>query len=699
MPRFPLAVAVSLMSLASARAQLPQARLDRIFPLGGAAGSAVVVEVSGRDLDDATTLLVDRPGVKVEKVKANQFRLTLPADSPPGTVEVRVVGKFGVSASRLFAIQNGLIEVAEKEPNDTQATAQKVPLDCAINGTSDNEGEDHFRFAAKKGQRVVIDCQAIRLDSTLRAALAVSDAEGKVLARSKPYYLRTDPLLDILIPADGEYTVELHDATYGGGLPYRLIISTTPHVENVFPRAVAPGSTAPLTVLGRNLPQGKPSRGLTVLDRDLDALTLSYTAPARDAPSLTRFDFLFHPTAPAAMMRGWQFSPKTLSSALSPLTMVHPVGPITIEREDNDTREKAQPLKVPTTLCGRFDKPGDADWYRLDLDANENVQIDLLCERLDLPGDPFIIITDAKGNEVGQFDDHGISFNALALYNRDPFGVFRAPAKGAYYVLVQDRYRQGGPRYQYVAHFTKPEPDFMPVVIHPKNPHPTSALVRAGGCDYLEICLNRRNYSGPVVVEAHDLPAGITCPPSHVSPRTDTACVVFVAAADAKEWAGPIRLTATATIDGKKLTRELRGVQRRWAIDNINTSRLNRQVCLAVRPGAPYRLSLPEKANGTVGGSIDLRVAVQRMGDFKGKVQVTALDLPPGFALATVDIPEGKDEAVVKLTVAGNVPPGTYSVVVRGDGQVPYSRDGKTKANVRVADPSTPVTIELRAAK
>ena len=300
---------------------------------------------------------------------------------------------------------------------------------------------------------------------------------------------------------------------------------------------------------------------------------------------------------------------------------------------------------------------------------------------------------------MGQFDDHGISFNALALYNRDPFGVFRAPAKGAYYVLIQDRYRQGGPRYQYVAHFTKPEPDFMPVVFHATNPHPTSALVRAGGCDYLEICMNRRNFSGPIVVEARDLPPGVTCPPIHVSPQSETACVVFVAAPDAKEWAGPIRLTATATIDGKELTRELRSVQRRWAIDNISTSRLNRQVCLAVRPGAPYRLSLPEKANGTVGGSVDLRVAVQRMGDFKGKVQVTALDLPPGFALATIDIPEGKDEAVAKLTVAGNVPVGTYSVVVRGDGQVPYSRDGKTKANVRVADPSTPVTIVLGAAK
>ena len=52
-------------------------------------------------------------------------------------------------------------------------------------------------------------------------------------------------------------------------------------------------------------------------------------------------------------------------------------------------------------------------------------------------------------------------------------------------------------------------------------------------------------------------------------------------------------------IDGKKVTREVRAVQRRWAIANISTSRACRQVCLAVRPGAPYGLQLAEKASAT----------------------------------------------------------------------------------------------------
>ncbi len=184
-----------LLLAAPARAQLPQARLDRLFPLGGAAGSSIVVRLDGRDLDELTALHFDRPGFTAETLKDREFKLRVPADAAPGTVEVRAVGRFGITAARLFAVERGLAEVLEKEPNDDAAKAQRVPLECAINGTSDGEGDDFFRFAAKKGQHVIPDCQALRLDSTLRAQLVLSDDSGKEIARSRPTFHRTDPLI------------------------------------------------------------------------------------------------------------------------------------------------------------------------------------------------------------------------------------------------------------------------------------------------------------------------------------------------------------------------------------------------------------------------------------------------------------------------------------------------------------------------
>src|SRR5262249_20607161 len=242
-----------------ARAQLPHIRLDRVFPLGGSAGAQVVIDVVGKDLDDVKALHFDHASLKAELVKPNQFRVSIAGDTPAGTYEVRAIGKHGISAARMFAVSRGLTDVREVEPNDTPAQAQVVPMNCAINGTSDGNGDDFFRFPAKKGERVTIDCQAFRLDSTLRASLILSTADGKQLLQSKPYYERTDPFLHFLAPADGDYVLRLHDMTFSGGLPYRLVISNRPHIENAFPAAVVPGETTELTLLGRNLPGSKPA--------------------------------------------------------------------------------------------------------------------------------------------------------------------------------------------------------------------------------------------------------------------------------------------------------------------------------------------------------------------------------------------------------------------------------------------------------
>src|SRR5262249_54936573 len=119
-------------------------------------------------------------------------------------------------------------------------------------------GDDFFRFAAKKGQRIVIDCLGFRLNSTIRAILTLSTAEGKELLRSKPYFNRTDPLLDFVAPADGDYILRLHDMTFLGGLPYRPIFKYFAEIWNRFPPAIRPGEKAGVAFVGPNLPRGKP---------------------------------------------------------------------------------------------------------------------------------------------------------------------------------------------------------------------------------------------------------------------------------------------------------------------------------------------------------------------------------------------------------------------------------------------------------
>ena len=111
----------------ASRADLPSPRFDRLTPLGAAAGSRVEVEIAGADIEDVKSLLFDHPGLKAEHLKERRFRVTVAADVPTGTYDVRLVGRFGVSNPRLFAVSHGLTEVMEKEPNDEAASAQGSP--------------------------------------------------------------------------------------------------------------------------------------------------------------------------------------------------------------------------------------------------------------------------------------------------------------------------------------------------------------------------------------------------------------------------------------------------------------------------------------------------------------------------------------------------------------------------------------------
>ena len=126
------AMTIASMVPASAVAELPLIRFDRLVPIGASAGTTVQVEQAGGDTDGVTELLFDHPGIKSEHVKDNRvFKLTIAADVPVGTYDCRLVGRFGVSNPRLFQVTHGLQDVEEKEPNNEAEQAQLVPINSA----------------------------------------------------------------------------------------------------------------------------------------------------------------------------------------------------------------------------------------------------------------------------------------------------------------------------------------------------------------------------------------------------------------------------------------------------------------------------------------------------------------------------------------------------------------------------------------
>ncbi|MCE9524747.1 MAG: PPC domain-containing protein [Planctomycetales bacterium] len=700
-----------LLLVASTFADLPSPRLDRISQLGASAGTSIEVEIQGADLEDVKFLRFDHPGFSAEPVpmKERLFKVTVAADVPAGTYDVRTVGRFGVSNPRLFAVSRGLIDVVEKEPNNDALTAQVVQVNSAVNGTSDGNDQDYFKVPLKKGQRVTFDCQAQRLDVQMDANLAILSAAGAQLASSGDYHGR-DPFIDFVAPQDGDYLVVMSDLTFRGGFPYRLVISDRPQVENAFPRAVQLGQNTELTLLGRNFGSaGKPSP-FTLFDLPLDEAKFPLTAPT-DANDLGLFRFLEHPTAysvqPTAAtctVSGFQIRPSLGGNdVLNATSLLLVDSSVTLEHEPNDKQDQPQAISLPAVVSGRFDAARDADWYEFQVDKDGSYGLEVYCERIGGQADPYVVLVDEKGTRVQEFDDFGHRMGPFDGHLRDPSGTLNLNANKKYRLLVQDRYRRGGPRYQYVLQIRKPKPDFYLAAINPQNPAPAGLNIWKGGAAYLHLINHQRDgWNEPITITAEGLPPGVHAAPTSLLQENQCGFVLW-ADENAADFTGPIKLVATAKSGELNLRREVRPYTRVWndGSGGGGSSRPVRELTLAVREKAPFSLRFAtEQIQIEAGKKAQVKLLLTRLNpDFKEKLTLLPLPLPGNVKITAPEIAAGASEATIDLDIQPGTRPGVYTLAIVGQGQVPYSKDpaAKDKPNVLVSLPSQPLTITVLA--
>lgn len=696
-------LALLVLAANPARGELPSPRFDRVIPLGAAAGSTVQVEVSGPDLDGPLSLLADHPGINAAAVpdKPNRFALTVAADVPEGTYDLRLAGRWGISNPRLFAVSRELAELAEVEPNNAPEEAQELALPCIVNGLSDGNGEDLFRLTLRGGQRVVVECMAQRLDSPLDATITVLSAEGRVLASGSDEYGR-DPLADFAAPADGIYLIRVADLSFRGGLPYRLLLTDRPHVENIFPAAVQVGVSCELLALGRNLgpggelweqPGGPP----------LESLRVPFVGPAQPR-QLGEFLFDEHPTthsvlptAATCTLVGCQVRAAPGGTHPQPLLLVD--APVMCEAEPNDTPPEAQavPITDRAVIAGRFDRPRDGDWFQFTPAADGAYTIEVYCERIAGRADPYVVIQNAQGQRLAEFDDFGVRYNAFDGHLRDPVGIVQLRADQAYYVLVKDRYGRGGPRFHYVLEVRSATPDFFAAAMHSQNPGPAGLNMAAGGAAWVDIVLHPRDgYNGPVTISAEGLPPGVHFVPTTLRFNT-TGSFVLWADAEAAEWTGTIRLIAEGRQGGQSFRRVVRPYTRVWPEANIGSSRPTRELGLAIRGRAPFALE-PQPAELVIkpGEQAKLRIkAIRHWPSASERITLQPLAFPGVLQMQAAEIPSGGDEAEITLTLNQGVPAADFTVALLGQSQVPFSKDPQA-ANpppTLVSLPSLPFTV------
>jgi hypothetical protein len=689
--------------------QLPHAGLTWIFPAGGRPGDQVEVQVGGVDLDDARRIDFSHPAITAvpkmsgpdpvlgrQRPEPGRFVVSIEDCVPPGVYEARVVGRYGISNARAFLVEDRPHQVAPDAPA-TPASALEIPLDTWIDSRCRPGQVDHFKVALQAGQRVVIDCWAQRIDSALDAKLVVENSRGVVLAASRDRW-RRDPLVDFRAPENDHYIIKVRDVVYAGGEPYgyRLLVSTAPYLDFVFPPAGLAGATGTFTVHGYNLPSGTEP-------------VVPQPAAGKDGFELASIQIPLPVTGSGQAAPGWSVATAGLETYLfrihrdGAFSNAVPVGlatvPVVIEAEGNDRPTESQVLSRPCEVAGQFYPEGDVDWFQFQAAKGEAIWIEIISERLGLPTDPHLLVQhvelDATGATSQQEDLHdvddwggGVGGPGFDRPSRDPALLFVAPADGSFRLLVRDLEgtATAQPRNVYRLVIRPPSPDFLlactlkqPVEDDPQKPRTWNPVLRRGGMLALRFAaLRREGFADEIRLTAENLPAGVSCCPAVIPPGMSDGILVLQASDDAAVWEGPVEIVGTARVGEQSIRRTAFAASLLRDGDTQIPIRTESQLKLAVvEEPAPVQVqtAVATPVRGTKGSKLSIPLKITRKEGFKGDITLQPVGLPKEIQAPAVTIKDGAAEGTVELVVTPDTKPGDYTLFLSGRGSVSYRRN------------------------
>ncbi|MBP7051425.1 MAG: PPC domain-containing protein [Phycisphaerae bacterium] len=423
--------------------------------------------------------------------------VTVGPDARPGRRELRLVTASGLSNPLVFCVGT-LPEFREKAaravvvpPNtagqpyrrqakvDPAEADMHISLPAVVNGQIMPGDVDRYRFAARKGQRLVVAASARELIPYLadavpgwfQATVALCDDQGRELAYDDDYRFNPDPVLCCEIPEDGEYLIEIKDSIYRGrqDFVYRIAVGELPFVTSIFPLGGPAGARTSVDLQGWNLRTTRLIREPADAEERDRIVELDYSLPTSGNPPL--------------------FSVDTL--------------PECVENESNDSLEMAQRIALPTIVNGRISADSDADVFRFDGRAGSAVVAEVTARRLGSPLDSVLRLTDNAGRHVASNDDQEDKGSGLITHHADSCLSVTLPTDGTYYLRLSDAQARGGDEYGYRLRISPPRPDFELRIV------PSSINVRGGTTIPLTVYVLRRDgFDGDITLALKDAPSG-----------------------------------------------------------------------------------------------------------------------------------------------------------------------------------------------
>ena len=439
---------------ASALAASPS--VGNMLPRGLQVGATTMLTFEGAGLNGQSKIISTLPILRQELQQGVtdrrvQIAVTLDSATPPGFYQLYLATAGGISPPLGIAVDN-LPQVP--------ASDEAPLLPVALHGSLTGSGLLRTKIAAKAGQRLALEVEARRLGSALNPVLRLYDARHVQLAWSQGLAaLSGDARIDLRLPADGTYTVELHDALFRGANPgfYRLKLGDFHYADLVYPVGIQRGTQANLEFPGASFPAG--------VSVALDAVTAD-------------------PVIPAAWPAGLHVTgghPRVYISDLPELT------------ETAVTGKDLQQAPVPVAISGRLLAAGEEDRYRLEVAPGMKLRVDVLAGRLGSPLDGVLTVYNVQGRQLATNDDRPET--------TDPGLDFTVPPQAKAVVLaLKDLHGRGGPDAVYrVVVQAADQPDFKLSLAEDRIEVPQN------GPALLHVKAQRSNYNGPIKLSLADV--------------------------------------------------------------------------------------------------------------------------------------------------------------------------------------------------
>jgi hypothetical protein len=463
-------------------------------------GHEHVLTLTGAHFKDAAEVLFYEPGVKAKKVQVvdpQNVKVTIEVapDCRLGEHTLQLRTRSGVSDYRSFFV-GALPSVDEKEPNNSFDQSQRIEFNVCVAGVLQNEDADYYRVTAKKGQRLSIEVEGMRLGQVFfDPFVAILDKHRFELAAvDDTVPTRQDPFVSVIIPEDGEYTILVRESSYRGAdnCRYRLHVGNFPRPSVAYPAGGKRGEQNKVQFVGDA--SGPIERQVT--------LSADTKAPADqfvdDGKGITPSPVLFRAFTDGNIM----------------------------EAEPNDAFETATQSELPLAMNGRLEKPGDIDNFKFAAKKGQVWEIECYARRIGSPVDPVINIYKAdKSLLVGNDDARG----------QDSYLRFTVPEDGNYFIRVTDHLNQGGPAYVYRVELS-PITAVLKINIPRVDRYSQTrqSIVVPQGNRYGTLILATRNdFGGPIELLNKNLIQGVKMTAKWMHPSMNVMPVVFDAAADA----------------------------------------------------------------------------------------------------------------------------------------------------------------------